>query len=490
MSDQISASPPLFIDGQRRNGAAPHYAVHNPARPREVVAHAPAADLDQLNQAVQSARAASPDWSSSDSTGRAQAILAAVSSASRNAADADLATTYTREHGKVRAEARFEFDAAPAIAEILSGLAGPAIADERIDEPSAYPRIQRAPYGVAALILPFNWPVSLLMTKLTSALVAGNTAVVKVPPSCPLAVLTFGAGIASELPPGVLNLVAEPGTELGQRLVEHPDVDVVSMTGGVASGRAVMAAAATTLTPVILELGGNDAALIAPDLPVSDELIERLFAATFTTTGQVCMAIKRLYAPRERVAELTDALLERCSRELIGDGLAADVTLGPLHTAAARDRVATLVADARSHGGTAHTAGRLREADRDSDGYFLLPTLVTDVAASAAVVTEEQFGPVLPLLGYDDVVEAIAAANATRFGLTASVWSADEALAETIATQLVAGTVSINCHGTAAQDPRVPFGGVGRSGVGRELGMEGIRGFTQSRGIVRQNPPM
>jgi acyl-CoA reductase-like NAD-dependent aldehyde dehydrogenase len=240
---------------------------------------------------------------------------------------------------------------------------------------------------------------------------------------------------------------------------------------------------------VLLELGGNDAAIIGPDITVSDELVERLVTATYTTGGQVCMAIKRLYAPAERVGELAEAVLARCDREVVGDGLAEETTLGALHTAAGRDRVVALVGDAGAHGASVRTAGRIREADADAGGYFALPTVVTELAPDSPLATEEQFGPVLPIFGYGSIDDAVTAANATEFGLTASVWTGDDALADRIAGQLVAGTVSVNCHGMAAQDPRLPFGGCGQSGIGRELGVEGIRAFTQPRAFVRHPVP-
>jgi acyl-CoA reductase-like NAD-dependent aldehyde dehydrogenase len=201
------------------------------------------------------------------------------------------------------------------------------------------------------------------------------------------------------------------------------------------------------------------------------------------------MAVKRLYCPREKVSELADALLERCAREVVGDGLAPETTLGPMHTAAGRDRVESMLAAAASAGATVRTGGRLRDEDADSGGYFVLPTVVTDVPVDAAIVTEEQFGAALPILGYDEIDDAVAAANATEFGLTASVWSGDEALGDRIASQLVAGSVSINAHGMAAQDPRLPFGGVGVSGIGRELGPDGLRAFTRPRSFIRRPPP-
>ena len=342
---------------------------------------------------------------------------------------------------------------------------------------------------MAALVLPFNWPLALTMTKLSSALTAGNTAVVKVPPTCPLAALQFGAAFAAALPPGVVNMLAGAGSELAQALITHPGIDVISLTGGVATGRAVMAAAAPRLTPVLLELGGNDPAIIAPDITVTDQLVEQLFAATYTTCGQVCMAIKRLYAPADRVDELADAVLARCRREVIGDGLADEVTLGPMHTAAGRDRVAALVADAAARGATVRTAGVLREADADAGGYFVLPTVVTRSGCRRAAGHRGAVRAGAADLWLPDLDDAITAANATDFGLTASIWTGDDALADRVAAQLVAGTVSVNCHGMAAQDPRLPFGGVGQSGLGRELGADGIRAFTQPRAFVRQPAP-
>jgi acyl-CoA reductase-like NAD-dependent aldehyde dehydrogenase len=463
--------------------------VRNPARPAEIVGHAPAADRDQLDAAVQAGRQAAAGWRALDVAERAAAVGAAATTAAEHFAGSDGAQLYTREHGKVLAEARFEIDTAPSLAALLGSMAEAALAPERIDPQSDYPRLQREPYGIAALVLPFNWPLALTITKLSSALIAGNTAVVKVPPTCPLAALQLGAAFAASLPPGVVNVLAGPGSELAQALITHPGVDVISLTGGVATGRAVMAAAAPRLTPVLLELGGNDAAIIAPDISVTDQLVEQLVTATYTTCGQVCMAIKRLYAPGNRVDELADAVLARCQQEVIGDGLAEDVTLGPMHTAVGRDRVEALVADAEAHGATVRTAGAVRQADAETGGYFVLPTVVTDLAADAPLAAEEQFGPVLPIFGYQGIDDAVAAANATDFGLTASIWTGDDALADRVAAQLVAGTVSVNCHGMAAQDPRLPFGGVGQSGLGRELGVDGVRAFTQPRAFVRHPAP-
>jgi acyl-CoA reductase-like NAD-dependent aldehyde dehydrogenase len=484
-----TATASLVIDGKPREGDAGTYEVFNPARPAELVGRAPAADPAQLDLAVGAARRVFPAWAAMSVQQRYDAIVAAANAATAQATASDLATLYTREHGKVRSEAEFEILTAPALPQILGGMAEAALAPSLIEPPSAYPRLQREPYGVAALILPFNWPIAVTMMKLSSALVTGNTVVAKVPPTVPLATLHFAELLAAELPPGVVNFVSGPGVEISRALVTHPGVDVISLTGGVETGKAVMAAAAERLRPVLLELGGNDAAIVAPDLPITDTLADQLYGATYTTSGQVCMAVKRLYCPREKVAELADALLARCDREVVGDGLAPETTLGPMHTAAGRDRVARMIADAASMGATVRTGGRLRDEDADSGGYFVLPTVVTDVPVDAALVVEEQFGAVVPIVGYDEIDDAVTAANATEFGLTASVWTGDEALGDRIASQLVAGTVAINTHGMAAQDPRLPFGGVGASGIGRELGPDGLLAFTQPRALIRRPAP-
>lgn len=479
----------LTIGGEPQPGAAGSYPVHNPARPAEVVGEAPAADGAQLDAAVAAARRAAARWRAVDVAERVAKVTAAATAAVEQLKERDGARLYTSEHGKVLSEAGFEIETAPMLAAIIGSMAEAALAPEQIDPQAPYPRLHREPYGVAALVIPFNWPLAVMMMKLTSALMAGNTVVVKLPPTVPLAALQFSASFAVALPPGVVNVLAAPGIELSQALITHPGIDLISLTGGPATGRAVMAAAASRLTPVLLELGGNDAAIIAPDMTISDQLVEQLVTATYTTGGQVCMAIKRLYAPRERVGELAEAVLARCGREVVGDGLADEVTLGPLHTAAGRNRVDALVKDAAAQGATVRTAGRLRDEDADGGGYFVLPTVVTDLAPDSALAREEQFGPVLPIFGYDDIDDAVVAANDTEFGLTASVWTGDDALADKVTGRLVAGTVSVNCHGITAQDPRVPFGGVGQSGLGRELGVEGIRAFTQARGYVRQPPP-
>jgi acyl-CoA reductase-like NAD-dependent aldehyde dehydrogenase len=240
---------------------------------------------------------------------------------------------------------------------------------------------------------------------------------------------------------------------------------------------------------VVLELGGNDPAILAPDVAITDSLVDRLFECVFTSSGQVCMAIKRLYAPAGRVPELVEALVERGKRELVGDPLADGVTMGPVHTARSRDYVEGLLAEAADAGARVHRSGNLRDADHDTGGHFVLPAVVEAPPPGTGIVREEQFAPALPVLPYHDLDDAIAQSNDSEYGLSASIWTADEALATSLASRLEAGTVWVNHHGTGAVDPRVPFGGWKQSGIGRELGVDGVLAFTRPRGVTRHALP-
>ena len=470
----------LLIGGRSVVGELDAYPVHNPARPAETVGLAAATSPRQLDEAVAAARSAFRDWRCRPLAERISLVQAAADTVT---ATAELARLYTQEHGKPVADAEFEVSSVPLISMITASMAEEALADQQVDPNAAHPRVTFAPYGVVAVLLPFNWPVAILMMKLTPALLAGNTVVLKTPPTCPLTVSAIVAALADALPPGVLNLVGGPDADLGRSLVTHLGVDMVSFTGGIPTGKAVMAAAAERLTPVLLELGGNDAAILGPDVELTDDIVERLYQSVFATSGQVCMAIKRLYVPEERVGDVADALLERCERVVVGDGLAPGVDVGPMHTARGRDFVESLLRDA---GDGVRRAGTIRPEDADSDGYFVRPAVVVAPDPSSGIVTEEQFGPAVPVLPYASVAEAVDAANSTTYGLTASLWTADDALADEILPQLEAGSVALNCHGMSAMDPRVPFGGWRQSGVGRELGVEGIRAYTQTRAFLRR----
>ncbi len=399
---------------------------------------------------------------------------------------ADLARLLTREHGKVLWEAQFDAGTMGGMAGAFAPLVAEALAPRELSGGGGRrTTVEYVPYGVVACVLPFNWPVSVLGNKILPALLTGNTVVVKAPPTCPGAVLAVVAAMAAVLPPGVVNAVNGPGPELGAALVAHPDVDMVSFTGGVPTGRAVMAGASEGLTPVVLELGGNDPALIAPDVEIDAALASKIVEAAFITSGQVCMAIKRLYVPDDKVDAMVEALLDRVATMVVGDGLADEVTMGPVHRPQARDRVEDMLAGAVAAGARLHRPARVRPEDADAGGYLVSPAIVEGATDADAIVYDEQFAPALPVLGYRTLDEAIERANATPFGLSASIWTGDEAVADDVAGRFQAGTVFVNAHGTSAMDHRAPFGGWKQSGYGVELGPEGMRAFTRPRTVLR-----
>ena len=477
----------LVIGGEVVAGGWGTYLVTNPARPAEVVVDAPATTSAQLDVAVGAARRSQRAWAGLPMEERATLVVAAAEAGAARVEAEGLARVLTREHGKTHAEAVFDTATLGGMASAFAPLVAQALAPRTLSGGAT--TVEWVPHGVVAAVLPFNWPVSVMANKVLPGLLAGDTVVVKAPPTCPATVLLVAAAMAEVLPPGVLNVVNGPDAALGAALVGHPDVDMVSFTGGVGTGQAVMAAAAATTRPVVLELGGNDPAILAPDVAADATLATRLVEAAYVTSGQVCMAIKRLYVHRDRLDETVGALAERLASEVVGDGLADGVTMGPVHTAGARDRVEKMVAEAAASGATVLRPGRLRAQDEGSGGYFVSPALVVDPPADAAIVAEEQFAPALPVIPYDDLEEAVQAANDTSFGLCASVWSNDEELAGDVAARLYAGTVFVNTHGIASVDMYAPMGGWKESGFGVELGVEGMQAFARQRvRVVRPGP--
>ena len=477
----------LLIGGDVVAGGAGTYAITNPARPAEVVFDAPSTSPAQLDLAAAAARRSQPGWAALASDQRAALVVAAAEAGVAAVEAQDLARLLTREHGKTHVEAIFDTATLGGMAAAFAPLVAEAL-DAR-DISGGATRIEWVPHGVVAAILPFNWPVSVMGNKILPALLAGDTVVVKAPPTCPGAVLLVAAAMAEVLPAGVLNVVNGPDASLGAALVGHPDVDMVSFTGGVGTGQAVMATVAAAIRPVVLELGGNDAAILAPDVAGDAALADRLVEAAFVTSGQVCMAIKRLYVHRARMDETVDALAGRLATEVVGDGLADGVTMGPVHTADARDRVEALLSEAAAAGAVLVRPGRTRAEDEGSGGYFVSPALVVAPPADAGIVRQEQFAPALPLIPYDDIDQAVGAANDTAFGLCASVWSNDDALAADVASRLSAGTVFVNAHGLSAIDMYAPMGGWKQSGFGVELGTEGMQAFARQRVRVRRPGP-
>ncbi|WP_329390689.1 aldehyde dehydrogenase family protein [Streptomyces sp. NBC_01716] len=453
---------PTSRPGHAKAAGVTHFAVLDPAT-GEVFDEAPAQRPEELDAVVERAHEAWRGWRS-DPVARSRALLTAADAV--EAAGVDLAPLLTREQGKPLAESYAEIARTAARLRFFAELvpAPQKITDGR----PVRSEIRWRPLGPTAAIVPWNFPLQLASAKFAPALAAGNTMVLKPSPYTPLATRLLGSVVSRALPQDVLTVVTghEP---LGARLASHPGIRHVTFTGSVGTGRAVAEGAAASLARVTLELGGNDAAVLLDDVDV-EGIAERLFWAAFRNCGQVCMAVKRVYAPARLYSRVVDALAQQARAVVVGAGLDPGSQLGPVNNAAQLARVEGCVDQAVSAGARAVAGGHRL----DRPGYFFAPTILADVPPDSPVVTEEQFGPVLPVLPYGDVAEAVEAANGTGFGLGGSVWGTDLDRAEAVADRLECGTAWINHH--AELSLAQPFAGIKDSGVGVAGGPWGLYG--------------
>ncbi len=475
----------LIVDGESRPAADGRtYEVRNPARPSEVVGRAAAGSREDARAAVEAAHRAFPAWAALSFQERAAYLVKVAEHLADDADEVDeRVRLLTREHGKILKESRMEITRLGDRFHYCASLAERLAADERLSGPPFDTIITHQPRGVAALITPWNWPLSILGAKLPQALIAGNTVVIKLARSASLAPARTVRRIAEALPPGVVNLVTGSGSEVGEELLTHPLVSKVNFTGGIDTGRHVMAAVAPTLKHVTLELGGNDPALVLEDADLDEGALRRMVLGTFLTSGQVCMALKRLLVHQSRYRELVDGFSAIVDEYVVGDGLDPQVTMGPLNNQKQLDVVRALVADARDRGADVRELGQVADDATFEEGYFHRPTIVTGADPSFEVVSCEQFGPVVPILPFADEDEAVRMANDSEFGLCSSVWTRDPERAVAVARRLQAGYTYLNAHGPMAQDGRAPFGGFKQSGFGRNLGFEGVLEFMEPHSI-------
>ncbi|GIM90634.1 aldehyde dehydrogenase family protein [Paractinoplanes toevensis] len=452
----------------------------NPARFDEIVGSVAESSPNEVDAIVWAADAAFRQWSATPIEDRL-ALLTAGAEAIEDALS-ELSVLLARETGKVLGDCRGEIGFAVRYLRWVVAQAIAAYADEVIDDELGLLIKQRKPYGVIAAITPWNAPVILSLLKIAPALAAGNAVVVKPSPLAPLTVDRIVRLIGGPL------RIVHGGATAGAALVGHELVRKVAFTGGAAGGRAVAALAGDRLTPSVLELGGNDPAVFLDDAPFDDATMDRLVMATFATSGQACMAAKRLYVPAPRLGDFVDAYRAAASRVLVtGDPLADGVTMGPVISAAAQESA------------TAMRRGRyfdlgIFNAD-EKTGYFVRPTLVVSPEPDDPIVVAEQFAPVVPVLGYDSELSVIEMSNSGDLGLGASVWSADEERAVAFARRFEAGFCFVNTHNRTGMSLRAPFGGVKRSGWGREYATEGLAEYVQTCVIhapaaYRPGPPL
>ncbi len=462
----------MLIDGQLDSGSA-HFDVLNPAN-EQVIASVPDATPADLDRAIAAARAAFPGWAATPIDERRKALIAMGQAVMGNA-DA-FKRLLTSEQGKPHHEAEGEIMGAGYWLMGAAGLDLPVTVNEDSDE--RYSETRHVPLGVVGAIAPWNFPMILAMFKVGPALLAGNTMVLKPSPFTPLSTLKFGELVKDMLPPGVLNIVTG-GDALGPWMTEHPGFDKISFTGSTATGRRVMQSAAPTLKRVTLELGGNDAAIVMPDVDVA-EVAEKLFWAAFNNNGQICIATKRMYVHADIYDALRDALVAYAKTVKVGDGSQQGTQIGPINNEAQYNRVLELIQDAKDKGYDFLIGGE----KADVPGYFIPVTILDNPPEDSRIVQEEQFGPVLPLIKFDDLEDVIARANATDYGLGGSVWGEDEDKALAIAQRIASGTVWVN--ETQHLSPTSAFGGMKQSGVGVEGGVDGLLEYTNAQTIVRK----
>ena len=335
---------------------------------------------------------------------------------------------------------------------------------------------RRVPLGVVAAITPWNYPLLLAIWKIAPALVAGNTVIVKPSPYTPLCTLKLGELLRDVLPAGVLNVISG-GNDLGAWMTSHPDISKISFTGSTATGKKVMQSAASNLKRITLELGGNDPAIVLPDVDPK-QIAEQLFWAAFQNSAQFCCAAKRLYIHDDIYDEVRDELVKYAKTVKVGDGSREDTQLGPIQNRMQFEKVKNLLADAKQNGLTAVLGGEIP----NGKGYFVPVTIYDNPPENSRVVKEEAFGPVLPLMRFTDIDDVVARANDTDMGLAASVWSADPARARAIAERIEAGTVWVNEIHTFS--PHQAFPGHKQSGIGVENSLDGLAEYTNAQTIV------
>ena len=446
--------------------------VVNPAN-EEVVGLVPSCGKEELDRAVAAARAAFKTWRKTSAEER-QKVVQGIAAAIKENAD-ELFRLLTTEQGKPHAQAQMEIFGAAGLAAAQSTLTLDDVINQ--DDDTRLSRTRRVPVGVVGGIVPWNFPVMMAIQKIVPALISGCTIVLKPSPFTPLTTLRIAELIKDVVPKGAVNIITGPD-ELGPLITEHPDIDKITFTGSTATGKKIMEGAAGDLKRITLELGGNDASIVLPDADV-EKVAEQLFWSSFSNAGQICVAAKRIYIHEDIYDDLSKAIAEYAKTVVVGDGSQQGTGVGPIQNKKQFDRVCELIQDAKDNGYQFLTGG---DVDPSGTGYYVPITILDNPPEDARIVAEEQFGPVMPLMKFGTVEEAIERANNSEYGLAGAVWTKDTDKGVEIAEQLETGTVWINefLH----ISPLAPFGGHKQSGFGAEYGIDGLKEFTYPQVIT------
>lgn len=459
----------MTIDGRPVRGEAT-MGVFNPAT-GQPFASAPDCSAEQLDTAVSAAKRAFRTWRQTPVAER-QAMVARAGELLIAHAD-EMARLFTREQGRPVEAARQEIEGAGKWMQAVAGMEPPVHVVE--DSDTQFIEVRYAPLGVVCAIAPWNFPVNLAMWKVAPALVTGNTMVLKPSPFTPLCTLKIGELFAGVFPPGVFNVISG-GDDLGPMMTSHPGFAKISFTGSTATGKRVMQSAAHDLKRVTLELGGNDAAIVLPDVDL-DAVAGQIFMGAFFNSAQICVATKRLYVHEDIYEALRDRLAAIAQATKVGDGAEQGTMLGPIQNRRQYERVAELLEDAKANNLSLIQGGSVPEGE----GYFIPVTIVDNPPEQSRVVQEEAFGPILPMLKFSDIDDVIERANDSDYGLGGTVWSGDPTRGLEIARRLETGTVWVNQMLNLRPD--TPFAGRKNSGFGVENGMEGLLQYVAPQAV-------
>jgi acyl-CoA reductase-like NAD-dependent aldehyde dehydrogenase len=482
-TNTIEASELFIGGGWAKPGGTARIPVFS-ANTEEPIGSVPDGTNADVDAAVAAARAALDDprgWSSWSVEDRAQALERLA--AALETRGGETARRVSMQNGMpIAISAQLEAVFPAVLCRYYAGLVRQTVFEEdRRGLLGGTIHVSRKAIGVVGAIVPWNFPQSLAMFKLAPLLAAGCTVVIKPSPETVLDSLVLAEAILeAKLPPGVVNLVPA-GREVGAYLVEHPRVDKIAFTGSTAAGRAIARRCGELLRPVTLELGGKSAAIVLDDADLA-KTAPQLFGATLLNNGQTCFLGTRVLAPRSRYEEVVDFFAGFASSLKVGDALDPATQIGPVASPRQRDRIEGYIAKGKAEGARVVAGGRPSGQKR---GWFVEPTIFADVDNSQTIAREEIFGPVLALIPYDDVEHALEIANDSDFGLGGSVWTSDPKRGEDVARRMQTGSIGINHY---LPDPAAPFGGVKASGLGRELGPEGLAAYLQIQSIYRPAP--
>ncbi len=477
----------MVIEGKQVPAASGEtFEVRNPANWDEVVGEAPKGGREDVRRAAEAAhRALEEGWwprlHESRRRGRVLQKYAALVESKK----ADLAKLLTREQGKIYAESVGELDSLINTFEYYAGYGGKIPGEVKyVRDGDSIIKVEtrKEPIGICAAILPFNFPVSLYAWKVAPALMAGNAVIIKPAGTTPLIDIALTALLQEAgVPAGIASAVTGPASTVGDEMIANPHIRKIAFTGSTEVGKLVYAGATARLKHVTLELGGSDPTVVCDDanLDLAAETIVR--SGRFRNCGQSCTSVKRLFVFDNVYDQFVQLLVDHTRRLRIGDGLDPKTDMGPLHNAKGRDEVEQFVADATRAGATVATGGRRPNSPNHARGYFYEPTILVDVPESAKIWHEECFGPVLPVMRVSGLDEAIARANATPFGLGSGVWTESDKRIEAFVAGIESGIVWVNYKPLSV--PETPFGGVKDSGIGRELGAEGLAEFLETKSI-------